>query len=286
MILALLLAQDLQLEYKYEKGRTFESRSDATVTLAIDGTDSAVTFLMTASEFFSFQKIHVVSEAATTVRRVDDDGKATIRSKPTSARFDGLYDDAPFEHAFEYPGSAPEDPLAAALWAMGSEISNSTMDRLGAARHLKQEDATAEALFFAGNLAPRLPSDGRVTVGREWTERWPGEREDDEGRGTYAFHQTCRVERVEGSVAVISVKVGGELKLKPEVAKRFAETKTTAGQTCESAGTAWFDREAGRVIKSEFDGRVHAFFDGPDQDNAARHKFEITITLKGTAEER
>lgn len=285
MILALLLAQDLQLQYKYEKGQKLESRSDAVLTLSVDGTDTAVMYIMSSAEFLSFQKIHAVGETTTTVRRVED-GVATFRSKPSSAKFDGLYDDDPFEHAFEYPSKPPEDPLAAALWAIGSEVSNTTIDKLGVARNLKQEDATAEALFFVANVAPRLPADGRVTVGREWTERWSGEREDDEGRGKFAFHQTCTVLRVEDGIAEISVKVGGGLKLKPEVAKRFAETKTTAGQTCESTGTAWFDLQAGRVTKTEYDGRVHAFFDGPDEDNAARHKFEITFTLKGTTEQR
>ena len=192
MILALLFVQDLQLGYKYEKGQTFETRSDATFTLSVDGTDTAMMYIMSSAEFLSFQKIHAVGAGKTTVRGVDEDGVAKFRSKPASARFDGLYDDAPFEHAFDYPSSAPEDPLAAALWAMGSEVANTTIDRRGAARNLKQEDATAEALFFIATLAPRLPSDGRV----------------------------------------------------------------------------------------------HAFFDGPDEDNAARHKFEITFTLKWTTEDR
>lgn len=287
MILAILLTQELQLEYKHVRGDAYKTRSDMTLTLKVDGSEAMVNFILMSIEFMSFQKIHMVAAGSTEARKVDG-GTAKFRTKPETANFDGTYDDEPFSYDFDYGGGKPpEDKMGQMLWGLGSEQQNYSVGTDGAFLNLKtQEDATGEAMGFMQRLAPRLPDGGLVEVGKEWTVKWKGTRDDDEKRGKYEYAQTCKVERVENGTAVVSVSLSGELKLKPEIAESYKATRTEAGQTCASKGTAWFDIEAGRVTRIEYDGQVKAFFRGPDPDNAARYELEVLFTLQGTYEEK
>lgn len=289
LLVAALLQEELTLEYKFAKTKGRPMNVDTTLELAVEGDDTAVQLIKSAAEFFSFQKIRVTGTEDLAISKTESKGGARVKLKPKSVKVDGLYDDTPFSYEFSFPGLPPptEDKLGQAIYAMSAEEDDLKFDRRGAYESQKLlEDAAGESLRYVSWPLPRFPEDGKVTVGKEWEVRWAGKREDDQKRGTIDYGQTCKVERVENDVAVISVLLTGALKLKPEIAKKYEETKTEAGIEVESKATARFDIKAGRVTKIEFDGKVKNSFDGPDEENAKRYTLDVIFTVKGAVESR
>lgn len=268
---------EVRLEYRWPRGSKQKLDVDLSLELKMDGTETAINFIRSSAEFFSFEKIHLRAEGERTVLR-SREGDPRVHLAYASATVEGRYDDQDFSYRFER-GKAPDgDKLRGILWLIFLAGKTYSVRPDGDCEFEdKNQDATGEVLDLISHGLLRLP-DVVVSPGAEWEKTFETKRIQKDNRGRFEIVQKSKLEKVERGKAHIASTFTGRIVLPEERSVDPNVEKAEAG--CEGECRLVFDAERGEPVSSESKGKVRFYYKGTDPNGGGDHELEIQLLVE------
>lgn len=274
------LAQDgdgLRLAYGGKRGDRVESRVKSRMDLGFEGDPTTVDYVRALSPFLAFDHVTYEGPSVREVLRAAPGASIRRRDQFAKVKATGVYDDKAFEHEFDrsVPEQIPpEEKLKGILYYL---FAAGRTFRVTPSGELTDEDPTqdptGEALSLIQNPHPRFP-DREVTVGETWETEWESRTTDNNTGGKTRFKQTVKLEKRDGSKAVLAVTLEGR-------DNRDGKDKNGNVNEVRVSGSAQvtFDTARGGIVAYESTGEIKATARGTDPDSGT--EYDLILTIKG-----
>ncbi len=276
--LAILLAQGEAVTIKYATEKTGPDKvySEMKLGIKIEGPDQLVGYVRSIHPFLSMEKLVVRAEGtrqsmAAKRQKVDHE----------EARVEMRYDDE--DHEYDYtkgqPAESDKNKLRQMMWYLAAGGRNFTLSAEG---EYKSDDANqdqnGEAMDLIGLGIVRMP-DKPVKEGDTYEQKWKGQRTEKGKKGSFAFTQKVKVEKIEirdgKKFATLSAELAGKVEGGPK-----DPTADEAWNRCDGKMKAVLEVGTGRVVSSEGAGKVVVYHKGTS-DQGAKQELTMTFSVEG-----
>jgi hypothetical protein len=246
-----------------------EVASDWSLSITIAGSDQLTGFVRSMHPLLSLNNVHIRSRG----RAWADAGNHKIEND--EARTEGIYDDDSFLFDFkrtEPPADLATNKLEQLMMAFSAGRSYSLSASGEYRSDDPNQDQNGEAMDHYILGVTRLPAKA-VQEGDTYSLDWKGERSEKNKHGHYRFHQSTKVEKVEGSLVTLASSLKAELEV-PEAEKDHSAEE--AWQRCEGTTRVLLDAATGRIVRSSGKGKVTVYYRAAAEDGG---KNDVTLTF-------
>jgi hypothetical protein len=281
-LVALVAAQGtdgVTLRYPAAKGPKDKVYTETQMTLKIEGTEQAVNFVRSLEPFLSLEKLQLRADGHRTA-----DGKK-VRIEHDESRVELRYDDE--DHELDYakgqvpPADLDKNKLKQLLWFLAAAGRSYSLTPEG---EYKSDDANqdhnGEAMDLIALAVVRMP-DKPVREGDTWEKAWKGARSEKKKQGKFDYTQKVKVEKLEEKdgkkVATLAADLTGKLNQPPGERDANAEEAWTK---VEGKMRTVIEVETGRVLSSEGQGKVLAYYRAP-AENGGKNEITLTFAIAG-----
>ena len=277
-LLGLLCVQSESIKPRYPQkpGSPDPIYTEMVLTIDLKGTDEALGFVRTLHPLLSMEKLVV---RATGTRRVTV-GKRR-RFIYDEARVEMRYDDEDYE--FDYTKGDPpvggEDKLKQLMWFMAAGGRTFQLSPEGEyVSSQDDQDHNGEAMDLIALGITRLP-DKAVKEGETYEVKFKGLRSEKGKKGKFAFIQKVTVEKIEKKDGKQIATLAGVLTGRLEGNEKDPNAEE-AWTKVEGTSRVMIEVETGRVVSSQGDGKVVAYYKGP-AENGGTNTLTMTFGVKG-----
>lgn len=274
-LLATLLLGGDGVTLKYATERTPKDKISVEQKLTLEGTDQMLAFVRSMHPFLSLEKLVVRADGTRQVL-----GGKKQRFEYDEARVEMRYDDEDYEYDYTkgMPPESDKDKIKQMMWFFAAGGRTFTLTAEGEYRSEdKDQDHNGEAMDHIALGIVRLP-DKPVEEGDAWEKSWTGQRSEKGKKGKFAFTQKVKVEKIEErggkKVATLAGDLAGKLQGEKDPSAEEAWTK------CEGKTKTVIEVESGRVLSSEGQGKVTAYYRGV-AENGGKNELTLTFGVEG-----